>query len=167
MQIKELTLEDDLVLKIGLLRDTQVVGLLKEHHNDMLNHSPPESVHALDLTKLEDKSISFITLWKDNTLLTMGAYKQLDIAHVELKSMRTCEHAKNQGFAQVLLNEIIKLCRQNGVQRISLETGTAAAFEPAHRLYSKFGFIECPPFGDYQHDPYSQFMTYAINNSNT
>ena len=33
------------------------------------------------------------------------------------------------------------------------------AFEPARRLYARFGFTYCGPFADYVEDPYSVFMT--------
>lgn len=43
--------------------------------------------------------------------------------------------------------------------RLSLETGSMGFFLPARRLYQKFGFVECAPFGRYQDDPNSVFMT--------
>ncbi|MDW2406422.1 GNAT family N-acetyltransferase, partial [Vibrio sp. 1262-1] len=49
-----------------------------------------------------------------------------------------------------------------GIQRLSLETGSMAFFEPAHRLYEKHGFAYCEKFGDYQPDPNSRFMTLAL-----
>ena len=35
-------------------------------------------------------------------------------------------------------------------------------FEPARRLYSKFGFVLCAPFGSYREDPNSTFMTLEL-----
>jgi putative acetyltransferase len=35
-------------------------------------------------------------------------------------------------------------------------------FEPARRLYASFGFEYCEPFGSYQKDPNSVFMTMEI-----
>jgi putative acetyltransferase len=32
------------------------------------------------------------------------------------------------------------------------------AFEPAHSLYTRFGFRPCGPFADYAEDPFSVFM---------
>ena len=37
-----------------------------------------------------------------------------------------------------------------------------AAFEPAQRLYERFGFTFCPPFADYAADPNSVFMTLPL-----
>jgi hypothetical protein len=39
------------------------------------------------------------------------------------------------------------------------ETGSMDAFALARALYAGFGFIVCPPFGDYVVDPNSVFMT--------
>ena len=47
-------------------------------------------------------------------------------------------------------------------QRLSLETGAQPAFAPARRLYERFGFRECGPFGSYAEDPNSVFMTRAL-----
>ena len=46
--------------------------------------------------------------------------------------------------------------------RLSLETGSVPGFEPALRLYTRFGFTRCGPFADYPEDPYSVFMTMAL-----
>ncbi len=43
-----------------------------------------------------------------------------------------------------------------------LETGTAAAFVPAQRLYESAGFVRCGPIGDYVDDQLSVFMTRTL-----
>jgi putative acetyltransferase len=48
------------------------------------------------------------------------------------------------------------------MQRLSLETGTTEPFQPAQRLYERFGFVYCGPFGDYAPDPFSVFMTLEL-----
>jgi putative acetyltransferase len=40
-----------------------------------------------------------------------------------------------------------------------LETGSMDAFEPARKLYAKFGFTYCGPFATYVENPNSVFMT--------
>jgi putative acetyltransferase len=51
------------------------------------------------------------------------------------------------------------VARKRSYERLSLETGTAEAFIPARKLYESFGFAYCGPFGDYNEDPNSVFMT--------
>jgi len=35
-------------------------------------------------------------------------------------------------------------------------------FEPARKLYLKYGFTTCPPFADYIEDPHSEFMSLSL-----
>lgn len=140
-----------------------IAKLLHEHLQDMAAHSPPESAHALDLTALQAHNIAFFSA-RTNTgdLQGCAALKTLTPQHGELKSMRTVTAHLRQGIAAELLGHIIAAARQRGFERLSLETGTPAAFLPARRLYERFGFVPCAPFGDYVIDPYSLYMTLAL-----
>ncbi|EIV8643814.1 GNAT family N-acetyltransferase [Vibrio parahaemolyticus] len=149
-------------IEIDDLERPQVLALLEEHLQDMYATSPPESVHALDVSKLKLPSITFWTGWDGEQLLGCVAMSQLEDGHAELKSMRTTSSARKQGVASRLLNHVIEQAKHQGIQRLSLETGSMAFFEPAHRLYEKHGFVYCEPFGDYQPDPNSRFMTLAL-----
>ncbi len=149
-------------IEIDNLERQQVIALLEEHLQDMYATSPPESVHALDVSKLKLPSITFWTGWDGEQLLGCVAMSQLEDGHAELKSMRTTPSARKQGVASRLLNHVIEQAKHQGIQRLSLETGSMAFFEPAHRLYEKHGFVYCEPFGDYQPDPNSRFMTLAL-----
>ncbi|HCM1554125.1 TPA: GNAT family N-acetyltransferase [Vibrio parahaemolyticus] len=149
-------------IEIDNLERPQVIALLEEHLQDMYATSPPESVHALDVSKLKLPSITFWTGWDGEQLLGCVAMNQLEDGHAELKSMRTTPSARKQGVASRLLNHVIEQAKHQGIQRLSLETGSMAFFEPAHRLYEKHGFVYCEPFGDYQPDPNSRFMTLAL-----
>ncbi|EGQ9821852.1 GNAT family N-acetyltransferase [Vibrio parahaemolyticus] len=149
-------------IEIDDLERPQVLALLEEHLQDMYATSPPESVHALDVSKLKLPSITFWTGWDGEQLLGCVAMSQLEDGHAELKSMRTTPSARKQGVASRLLNHVIEQAKHQGIQRLSLETGSMAFFEPAHRLYEKHGFTYCEPFGDYQPDPNSRFMTLAL-----
>ena len=132
---------------------------MQEHLQSALQHSPPESVHALDVEGLRKPEITFWTAWESGDLLGCGALKELDSQHGEIKSMRTASLHLRKGVARKLLDHIIAEARRRGYRRLSLETGSMAAFAPARRLYSKFGFTYCGPFADYLEDPYSVFMT--------
>ena len=136
-----------------------VHALLNEHLQSMRELSPPESVHALDLEKLRKPGITFWTAWQGEILLGCGALKQIDARHGEIKSMRTSSAHRRQGVGKALLAHIIQVARSRSYERLSLETGTMDAFNPAHRLYESFGFVYCEPFADYRQDPNSLFMT--------
>ncbi|HEX8748441.1 MAG TPA: GNAT family N-acetyltransferase [Pyrinomonadaceae bacterium] len=146
-------------IKIDDLEGREIRQLLEEHLRNMHLHSPPESVHALDLEGLRRPEITFWTAWEDGELLGCGALKELDARHGEIKSMRTSSRHLRKGVAACLLNHIIEEARRRGYGRLSLETGSMEAFDPARRLYANFGFKYCGPFADYIEDPNSVFMT--------
>ncbi|QXN24717.1 GNAT family N-acetyltransferase [Shewanella putrefaciens] len=141
------------------LKGPEIAALLTEHLEDMRATSPPESVHALNLDGLRQPNIRFWTLWDGRNLAGCGALKWLDAEHAEIKSMRTAATYKQQGIASKVLQHLINDAKAAGVQRLSLETGSMAFFQPARNLYAKFGFELCGPFADYVLDPNSLFMT--------
>lgn len=146
-------------IKVDDLSGPEVAELLSEHLRSMALHSPPESIHALDLNALRKPEITFWSAWDGNELLGCGALKALDSGHGEIKSMRTASRHLRKGIASQILQHILNEATQRGFKRLSLETGSMEAFEPARRLYVRFGFTFCGPFADYVEDPYSVFMT--------
>jgi putative acetyltransferase len=140
-----------------------VRALLEEHLRDMHAQSPRESVHALDVSGLKVPSITFWTVRDaDGLLLGCGALKELDARHGEIKSMRTPRSLRRRGAGRAVLAHIVDEARRRGYGRLSLETGSQAAFAPAQRLYESAGFVRCGPFGDYREDPNSVFMTLVL-----
>lgn len=146
-------------IRIDDLSSPEIAQLLREHLQDMALHSPPESIHALDLEALRKPEITFWTAWEGSELMGCGAIKQLDPQHGEIKSMRTAARHRGKGVAAALLSHILEEARRRDYRRLSLETGSMQAFVPAHKLYARFGFTMCEPFADYIEDPNSVFMT--------
>lgn len=146
-------------IRAGELDHPEVIVLLREHLQGMAQLSPPESIHALDLDGLRRPEISFWSAWQDGQLLGCGALKQLDAEHGEIKSMRTVSRHLRKGVAAALLDHLIDEAGRRAYRRLSLETGSMDGFEPARRLYARFGFEPCEPFADYVDDPNSVFMS--------
>jgi putative acetyltransferase len=151
-----------LLIRRDDLRGREIQALLQEHLQSMALYSPVESIHALDLDALRRPEITFWTVWEDDSLLGCGALQALDTQHGEIKSMRTASAHRRKGAARVMLEHIIAEAGRRGYKRLSLETGSHAAFEPAHALYASSGFSFCEPFAPYEPDPYSVFMTRAL-----
>lgn len=149
-------------LELDDLTRPAVHALLNEHLQHMHELSPPESVHALDLEKLRRPDITFWTAWDGPLLLGCGALKELDATHGEVKSMRTPDSLRRRGAGRALLAHLIAVARSRAYERLSLETGSMAAFRPAQQLYESFGFEYCGPFGSYVEDPLSAFMTLRL-----
>ena len=140
----------------------EVLALLNEHLSNMYELSPPESVHALDVSKLKGPDITLWTVWDGGVLLGCGALKELSRGHGEVKSMRTPKALRRRGAGRAMLVHILAVARERRYERLSLETGSADAFVPAQRLYQSFGFEYCGPFDDYKEDPNSVFMTLRL-----
>lgn len=151
-----------LQIELDDLSRPQIHALLNEHLRSMYSLSPPESVHALDLDRLRVPAITFWSVWEAAQLLGCGALKELDPVHGEVKSMRTPQALRRRGAGRALLAHIIEVARTRGYQRLSLETGSMAAFKPAQTLYASAGFTFCGPFGEYRDDPNSVFMTRVL-----
>ncbi|MBP0460631.1 GNAT family N-acetyltransferase [Streptomyces montanisoli] len=141
------------------LSGRQIAEFLEEHVQEMRSITALESKHALDLDELRNPKVTFWTALDGDALVGCGAIKKLDAGHAELKSMRTSSACKRSGVASQLLEHILTEAKRMGLARISLETGSAEFFRPARKLYQKFGFDYCEPFGDYRPDPNSVFMT--------
>jgi putative acetyltransferase len=149
----------------GNFSDPRVVDLLHTHLTRARAETAAGSAHALDLTGLQSPDISFWTIWDGDTLLGCGALKRLSADHGEVKSMHTTQLVRRQGVGSAMLRHIIATARENGLSRLSLETGSWAYFSPARALYAKHGFVECGPFADYVLDPNSVFMSLDLMNA--
>jgi len=143
-------------------RNPPVAALLAEHLGDLVRHSPPESMHALDADALGAPGVTLWTAWEGETLLGCGALLELDRTHAEIKSMRTATRHLRKGVAAGLLAYMIEQARQRGYRRLSLETGSMDAFAPSRALYAGYGFVPCEPFAGYVPDPHSVFMTHEL-----
>ena len=147
----------------GGLDDARVVALLDVHITRARSETARGSAHALDLTELKAPDVTFWSVWEGDELVGVGALRPVTPDHGEIKSMHTAEAARGRGVGSALLREIMRTARARGMSRISLETGAWAYFLPARALYARHGFVECGPFGDYELDPHSIFMTRELD----
>lgn len=144
------------------LRGPEIARLIRQHLAHMHEVSPPESIHALDLDKLRGPDVTFWSAWDGAELLGCGALKELDPRHGEVKSMRTAAPHLRKGIAARMLQHIMDEAARRGYTRLSLETGSEPAFDPARALYARHGFEYCGPFANYTDDPNSVFMTRSV-----
>jgi putative acetyltransferase len=143
----------------GDFNDPRVVDLLRYHLTGSRAQTAPGSAHALDIQGLQAPDIAFWTAWDGETLVGMGALKQLSPDHGEVKSMHTASDSRRKGVGSAMLRHIISVARSRGISRLSLETGSWDYFRPAVALYRSHCFTECAPFADYVPDLNSIFMT--------
>ena len=149
-------------IKIDDLTHPDVRALVQTHRSEMAGRENAVISHALDLDELQASDVTFLSVWEGETLTGCGALKQLDKTHGEIKSMHTARRFRRRGVSAALLFHIIKLAGERGYKRLSLETHPGDDYKPARKLYERFGFDYCGPFGDYKEHEYSVFMTKEV-----
>ena len=155
-----------LLTRFRILRESplgpDLTMLMARHTANMHADTPPESIHMMDAGQLAVPEVAFYVLRDEGDAIGMGAFKRLDAALGEIKSMHVLTEYRGQGLSRLMLDHLMAEAGLTGITRLSLETGSQAMFEPARRLYSRAGFEYCPPFGDYVLDPNSVFMTRTL-----
>ena len=143
-------------------RKPDVRVILERHLAFCLSETPPEHAFALDVTGLLDPAVSFFSYRDDDgAVLGVGAIKELDAGHGELKSMHTAAEARGRGVGRAMLAHLLATARSRGYRRVSLETGTTPGFAAARALYVTAGFAPAEPFGGYQRTEDNTF--YGLN----
>ncbi len=140
-------------------RDPQVRELVERHLTFGRSFTPLEDAHALEVDELLDPSIVLFAAREGAEVLAIGALKEIEDDHGELKTMHTAAAARGRGIGRAMLDHLLAEARRRGYRRVSLETGTMAAFAPARALYEGVGFIPCAPFGAYRGGPHNVFLT--------
>jgi putative acetyltransferase len=133
--------------------------LMARHTADMHADTPPESIYMMDAGQLATPAVSFFVLRNAGVPVAMAAFKQIDRTHAEIKSMHVLAEARGRGLSRRMLDHLVAEAARAGFTRLSLETGVQPTFVAARALYSRAGFVECPPFEGYWDDPNSVFMT--------
>lgn len=144
------------------LTGPDIAALLRLHLDEMHSWSPPESVHAMPIERLRQPDVTFYSVWDGDRLAACGAIKQLSDRHGELKSKRADPAYRGRGAGKAVLQHLLRVARERGYTRVSLETGKPEMFQPARRLYESHGFAPCPAFGDYVEDDFSMCMTLEL-----
>lgn len=149
-------------IEVDDLTDARTLALIAAHLDGMNTLSPPESVHALDISRLRAPGVTVWSAQVDGRLAGVGALQLLDEERGEIKSMRVDEAFLGKGIGRAILRHIMGIARERGLTSLWLETGSSDDFLPARRLYESEGFSACEPFGDYAPDPLSAFYTRAL-----
>lgn len=136
--------------------------LLALHLAGMRANSPPGSIFALDLSGLTAPGVTVWSVREGDEVVGIGALKELGDGSAEVKSMRTHPDHLRRGVAALLLDHIAREARARGLKRLSLETGSGPAFEPALALYRKYGFVNGEAFADYRPSAFNQFLHLAL-----
>lgn len=149
-------------LRLDDLSGPATRALIARHLAGMHQHSPPDAVHAFDVDKLREPSVTFWSAWVDTEIAGCGALKELDSERGEIKSMRVADLFLGRGIGRAILDHLMCQARLRRLQTLWLETGSGEAFVPALRLYESAGFTRCGPFDGYAESQFSVFMTRRV-----
>tara|TARA_R110002072_G_scaffold87129_3_gene196608 strand:- start:21817 stop:22293 length:477 start_codon:yes stop_codon:yes gene_type:complete len=149
-------------IRVDDLTGSAITELLQDHLAAAIEHSPQGAAHALSLDGLRQPDITFWSAWQGASLAGCAALRELTPTHGEVKSMRTATSHLRQGVAAKLLEHVIAVARERCYEHLSLETGNTDEFAAARALYIKFGFVPCPPFGNYVDDGFSICMNRTL-----
>jgi putative acetyltransferase len=127
----------------------ELAQLLKAHWLFCTSTTPIEHVYALDASRLFTPDITVFGARVNGELVGVGALRKLDHEHAELKSMHTLAKLRGLGIGKAIVAYIEQFAKEEGVKRISLETGATDPFKPARQLYESLGYQDCEAFGDY------------------
>ena len=117
---------------------------------------PAESVYALDLRSLLQPNVRFAVARDDAGVALGCAAVVLTPAYGEIKRMYLRPSARGSGAAGQLMQVLAQAAANAGCAELVLEAGP---HQPeALAFYTRCGFLQCGPYGDYPDDPYSVFM---------
>jgi putative acetyltransferase len=153
----------ELVIDVDDPAAEDVRALLRTHREFSEAVTPAGHVHALVADDVLDPAITLLSARRDGALVAVGALRQLDSSHGEIKAMHTAVAARGTGAGRAVLEHLLALARARGYERVSLETGTMDAFAPARTLYRSAGFDPCAPFGEYTENPHSVCMSLRLD----
>jgi putative acetyltransferase len=153
----------NLLIAVDDPRTDDVRTLLERHLAFSHSVTPAGHVHALGVDGLLDPSVTLFSARVDGVLAGVGAIRQLDPSHAELKSMHTSDGFRRRGVGRAMVDYLLNVAAERGCTRVSLETGTMEAFAPARQMYATAGFEPCEPFGNYTINPHSICMTMLLS----
>ena len=144
-----MTTASETAISVDDPRKPELRALLERHLAFCLSETPPEHSFALDVNRLLDPAVTFVSYRDGDAVLGVAAIKELDAADDEVKSMHTTAEARGRGVGRALLGYLLDTARERGYRRVLLETGTTPGFAAARALYESAGFVPTGPFGGY------------------
>ncbi len=118
-----------------------------------LDQTPREFTHHMTVDQMAQPDTTvFIARDASGKAMGMGALKRHGEGLGEVKRMYTMPDARSTGLASQIVARIVSLARQEGLQRLALETGAVPGFVAAWRVYERAGFKRCGAFLDYPPD---------------
>lgn len=150
--------EEEVTIAEDDLSDGKVVSFMEAHLQHLRRITPPGCVNALGLDALRNPKITFFSARCGDALVGTIALKELSKTAGEMKAMRVSECQRRKGIGKRLVDKLMQIAQSREYEVVYLETGAGPEFQPAVRLYEKYGFGRTTAFGEYTDNPNSVFM---------
>lgn len=140
-----------------------VRAMVAELNATMIPLTPREFQFQLTVDQMADPSITVLVA-RDaaGRSVGMASLKDHGGGVGEVKRMFTLPAVRGKRVGSELLRRIESLAREKRMGRLVLETGEAAGFEAAYRVYERGGFTTCGAVLDYPDSGFSRFYEKKI-----
>ncbi len=136
------------------------IMLIEELEGELEGFYPSESRHGYSVEKLIKQNVAFFVTRKEGVPAGCGGIQFFGKEYGELKRMYVRPEFRGFGLAKMMLEELSKHTKENGINVLRLETGIHQ--KDAIALYRGWGFKETAHFGEYKEDPLSLFFQKEI-----
>ena len=145
-----------------------VRGLIDKLNAYLLPLSPPEFQFKLTVEQMAGADTSvFVARDEIGRAIGCGALRVHSAGMGEVKRMFTDPEVRGKRVGSALLEAIVGLAQERGLDVLMLETGAAADMPEAHRLYTRSGFVPRGPFLDYPDSQWSAFFEKPLRQEQT
>ena len=139
-----------------------VRALVKELNEFTFELTPAEFRHHMTVEQMAGADTTlFVARDASGATLGMGALRRHANGVGEVKRMVVKPSARGLGVGGAILERIETLARQEGIDRVVLETGSN--FDAAKRVYERGGFETCEPVLDYPPSAWTAFYAKSLS----
>lgn len=148
----------DIAIEMETPLQDDVRGMVAALNATMIPLTPREFQFQLTVEQMAEPAVTvFVAREAGRRPVGMGALKEHGGALGEVKRMFTLPEMRGRRVGARILERIEALARERAISRLVLETGEAAGFEPAWRVYERGGFRRCGAVLDYPDSGFSRF----------
>ena len=137
-----------------------VRALVAELNAALLELTPPEHCYHLTVEQMAGKDTTVFIARDNGIAVGCGALKRHDEATGEVKRMYTRPSHRGQKIGAQIVGRVEALARQEGLNRLVLETGDR--HPAAWTVYERAGFSRCGPVLDYPDSEWSVFYEKSL-----
>ncbi len=138
-------------------------ALVRGLNETTLKLTPAEHTHHISVEQMAQADTTLFVAREDGRAVAVGALRRHAGGIAEVKRMYTLPSHQGRGLGRAILQRIEALAREEGFQRLVLETGSN--FEAACHLYDIAGFAPCAPVLDYPPSAWTAFYAKALTES--